>query len=443
MPFYQYSATDKTGRQVNGTLQAATSDAAVEALRGAGMTTVDIKAPKKPVAPKAQPVAAARPRVVSPPVSAPVRRPAAPQPQPVAAPATLFRTVRASDKERFFLFSQLAAVYRAGINPAQGLNEIAQRSNTTFTPALSAMAAAAGEGVPLSSVMKRYPDLFPHHVSAVTEAGELAGFMPEAFEEISRQAETAHRFGRWFLWVWFVVINALISIPLVIVVTRGLLLSWEKIDKGGGGDSSLSWALGQIGRSIVEKLIWPFGPLLLAMWGLLYVGRRYLRTDRLDRFRHKLGLKYPVFGARARQENFARFSWTLSYLSRAGIPPSQSWQVAAESVPNLAMRDVLLRGGGWLQGSERLSDIIHKSGVFPEEYAPMVANAEMSGDIPNAMDRLSKMSHHEFETATNYAKVRSGVWGCLGMFVTSGIVLAIFFYFWYHELMGTVLKGFE
>jgi type II secretory pathway component PulF len=443
MPFFQYTATDKNGRQVNGTLQAATPDAAMQALRGAGLSTVDVRAPK------AQAVAQQRPATAPPRQSAPsVNRPIHQAARPIAIPAPtaaqpVKRTARSSDKERFFLFSQLAAIYRAGINPAQGINDIARRTNNVFTESLHDMSAAAGEGIPLSTVMKRYPDLFPSHVAAVTEAGEMAGFMPEAFEEISRQAEVAHKFGRWFIWVWFVVINALVSIPLIILTTRAMLLSWEKIDKQGGGDASLNWALGVIGRSFGEKILWPIGPLILLMWICLYFGRRYIRSNRMLVFRHRLGLKYPVFGARARQESFARFSWTLSYLSRAGIAPASAWRIAAESVPNLAMRDILLHGGNWMQGSERLSDIIAKSRVFPEEYAPMVANAELTGDVPGAMDRLSKMSHSEFETATNYAKVRSGVWGCLGMFVTSGIVLAILFYFWYHELTGAVLKGME
>ncbi|HSI73972.1 MAG TPA: type II secretion system F family protein [Fimbriimonas sp.] len=434
MPFFQYSATDNTGRQVNGTLQAASQDAAMQALRSAGLNGVRFgNQGQLPLTVSRQPHPIATTRPAPTPAKLVQRLPVVPEHQII--------TPRASDKARFFLFSQFGAMFKAGINPAQGLNDMAQRGGI-FAAALGDMAAAAGEGIPLSRVMRKYPRLFPTHASALTEAGEQGGFLPAAFEEISRQAESAHKFGRWFVWAWFVAINALISIPLVLVVTRAMLLSWEKIDKEGGGSGDLGWAMGQIGRAMLEKFLWPWGPVIVLMWAVLYFGRRYVQSDRVTLFRHKIGLRYPVFGARARQENFARFSWTLSHLSRSGVAPARAWHLAAESVPNMAMREVLIRGGN-LTGSERLSDLIARSGVFPEEYAHIVATGEMTGNVPAAMEQITKMSTAEFDTATNYVKLRSGVWGCLGLFATSGIVLAILFYFWYHELMGAVLKGFD
>jgi len=110
--------------------------------------------------------------------------------------------------------------------------------------------------------------------------------------------------------------------------------------------------------------------------------------------------------------------------------------LAADSVPNLAMREMLSQSGtSWLEGKERLSDLIRRSNVFPDEYAPMVATAELTGDIPGALDRLARMSYSEFETATNYARLRGGGWGCLAMAVTGGIVLIILCWFWYHEVI--------
>ena len=102
-----------------------------------------------------------------------------------------------------------------------------------------------------------------------------------------------------------------------------------------------------------------------------------------------------------------------------------------------------MEAGAHLRGAERLSEILGRTKVFPDEYVPVVATAEYTGDVPAAMERLANMSNTEFETAQNFAKVRGGCWGALGCFVTSGVMMAIFMYAWYWELPKKVLSGME
>ena len=73
----------------------------------------------------------------------------------------------------------------------------------------------------------------------------------------------------------------------------------------------------------------------------------------------------------------------------------------------------------------------------------MVATAEMTGDMEGAFNQLSEVSRTEFETAQNYTKLRSGCWGFLGCFVTSGIMMILFFAMWYIDLPRAILSGFE
>jgi type IV pilus assembly protein PilC len=431
MPFYQYRATDSTGRMVEGKLQAVDSNAAREALLQAGMKAVDVIGLNQP--PAMAPAMASR--------GAPTHRTQTLGSEPQQVAET--RTKPGSDKDRFFLFSQMAAGFRAGINPAQMFADMRVRCPAHYAPSMDALYHATSEGMPISDVMARFPDLYPHHVVGLTRAGEQGGFLPDALDEVAEQAQSAHKFRRFFFWIWVVAINALISIPLIWVATAAFLRAYDEIDKNGGA-MDVGGALGVILVSFVQQLIWPWGPVIAAIYFGLWWLKRYLSSPKALHLRHTLGLKYPVFGPRARQENLARFSWTMSRLSRSGIAPARAWQLAAESVPNVAMRDLLSMGGsGWLEGREKLSDLIHRSGIFPEQYAPMVATAEYTGDIPGAMDRLAQMSRIEFETATNYAKLRSGGWGCLALFVTSGIVLMILMKFWYYDLIQKVLSGFD
>ena len=96
-----------------------------------------------------------------------------------------------------------------------------------------------------------------------------------------------------------------------------------------------------------------------------------------------------------------------------------------------------------LRGSEKLSDIVAGTRLFPDEYAPVIATAEYTGDIPGALENLSRASGGEYYAAQNYAKMRSGCWGALGCFMTSAIMLGMLFYAWYWELPKKVLEGMD
>jgi type II secretory pathway component PulF len=232
------------------------------------------------------------------------------------------------------------------------------------------------------------------------------------------------------------------------LMTRSLMSGWEAIDKSGGTGANgkpmgFGEALGDMLKGYIPALLWPWGPIIVVTYLAIYILYRYFGSRVAKRFRHKVGLRYPVFGARARHECYHRFSWTMSHLAKSGLAPNRAWQLAADTIPNLEMRDMVANVGGRLHGAERLSDIISQSRLFPEEYGPVVATAEYTGDIPGAMEQLARISEGEFQSAQNYTKARSGCWGILLLFVTSGILLAMFWYTWYHELPGKVLEGME
>lgn len=358
---------------------------------------------------------------------------------PVSNPVKpVVRTIQGTYKHRFFLFSQLGAAMHAGLNPAQVLNEMAMRGPMAYRASLAEAAVAATEGIPLSTVFARYPDLYPPDITGMMAAGEAAGFVPEALNEIANQQERAHQFQRFFFWVWFVIANALLTIPGIWIFCKGLLKGADSIIKSGGqganGESGIGYGLREITRGFGSALLWPWGPITLLVYAALYFAWRYLGSRVGMRSRHRLGLIWPAFGKRARNENLTRFSWVMSRVSRAGIAPAKAWQLSAASVPNLIMRENLMAAGAHLQGAERLSEILARTKVFPEEYVPVVSSAEYIGDVPAAMERLANMSNGEFVAAQNVAKLRGGCWGLLALMVTGGIAMAVFYYVWLYEL---------
>jgi type II secretory pathway component PulF len=415
MPYYRYNATDSQGKAVEGTVQASTPQEASATLTQRGFKVRQIVDTRS--------IAQAAPG-------------AAPAQQTAAGPT--IRTRAGSDKDRFFLFSQLSDLFKAGVPPVQALEGLGQRmSHTGFKRSLEHAANSARNGGAISEVFAQYPYLYPPHVIGTMRAAETAGFLPEALARISAQAEEAHKFRRMLWLFWAVAINFLLTVPLAIGFTRGLLHAFRLHEEGRGGGLQL------VLQGIWEKLVWPWGPIALGTWFGVWLLLKILGSMRFRNFRHRLGLRVPIYGKRAKHECLAIFSWVLAKVSHAGLPPNRAWEMATSAVPNIEMQEVLERVGARFGEGRRFSDVIFESRLFPEEYAPMMATAEMTGDIPKVLDQMAHMSGKDYENQTAYAKLRTGGFSCCGCVGTWGAVAIVLAYFYYRELINTVLEGLE
>lgn len=443
MPFFRYSATDRAGTTVDGTVEANTAEDALRELLGQGLTVQQIMKALGPAPlhvtrpePKPQSVVQRAPAI-------PIPVPAAVIPaQPSVPKVDQIRTPRASDKDRLFLFSQLAQQLKAGIGPAEALNDLAFRISPVLRVSVQEASASVGQGKTISEALERYPDLYPDHVVGTIRAAEEGGFLPEACELIADQAQNAYSFLRWFWWIKPLLVNGLVALPLVWLLTRVILAAWGTVELQGEGATKGS-TMAALVQAAIKLLIWPIGPLTLLLW-IGSIGLwKFLASERVRKFRHETALKWPVFGNRTRHECLSVFTWVMSKVSKAGVSPNRSWELAASSVPNLAVRERLERVGTALNGSEKLSDVIFREKLFPAEYAPVVATAEHTGDYPGAFAQLSKVSQAEFEVAQGEARKKASAWGrAVGMAI-GGAVLILIFYMVYRELLPSILSGLD
>lgn len=412
MSFFRYSARDATGKTVEGTLQATDVRAAQIQLESRGYRVGQI-APADPV------------RV---PVTAP-------------APSGTMRTARAANKDRFVLFAQIGDLLKAGINPHQAFEMIGARTrHAGLSKACADVALGARDGTPISEVLARYPYLFPPHVVGIVRAGEQGGFLPEACARVSDQAESAHKFARMLWFVSAVILHGVLAIPLMWLFTRGISGMWDRVDASGGAGGATA-GLQALSAEMWERFKWPVGPVTGLAYLVFWIGCLVWNAMPMRPLRHHLGLRWVALGPRAKHECLGLFAWSLSRISNAGIAPSAAWEMAVQCVPNLAMRERLVHAGNRLRESRPMSEAFFESRLFPDEYAPMMATAEHTGDVPGTLERLSNASRSEFETSTGKAKVRVGCWASLGCAVTSAIMLIIFASMWYYELPKKILEG--
>lgn len=454
MPFFRYAATDPQGKAVQGTVQATTPDEAARALAQKGFKLTAFLDPgaKHAIPAAVQPKHDVRQTtydsVAKPPqrvVPIVLESPSIPVVHQVTGgrkPLTPKRTRRGSDKDRFFLFTQIANFLRAGVNPHQAFGDMGARiRNENYREAMLAVAQHAAEGVPISDVLAAYPDLFPTHVVGLVRAGEMGGFLPEASTAVAQQAEAAHKFRRSLWVVWVVAINAFIVIPGGYLIYRAFPRAYEITSTTGA--EGFGGGLSAVASAFIELIIWPVGPMALFIYLLSFAIYKWVNSRRMGLRRHGWSLRAPVLGGRAKNEGLSLFTWSLSKVAQAGVPPYRAWELGVETVPNLALKERLTAMGGRLHSGERLSTAFYDSKLFPDEYAPMMATAEMTGDVPGTLQKLSELSRGEFEISTTKSKAAAWIMSSTALIVTGGIFLILVVVMWYYRMHEVILKDFQ
>lgn len=440
MPLYDWSGT-KHGSPHEGQVLAETVNEALKLLSQEGAKVSKIQPssyqPQQPVQAQAQVRQPVRQPLNLSPMADPLASPHSALNQPVqqriGAPSRqsmdskVVRTRPAKDAERSIYFAQLADMARGGIALPTALEFLADRvRRSPFEEPSRIMAAETAEGRPMADSMARFPDLFlPCHVGGV-RAGEMGGYLPDAFQALADQSREMGNFNRKFWWAWVGFLNTflvfLIFTMLRGVVTRGI--DWIN----GKNDGSNVFGIG-----LWQSLTGPWGILFIILSGILiYIS--WAKNQTFTRpLRHKLGATFPILKKRAAGEALSVFTWNLSKLAKAGLSPHRTWGLASDTVPNMHIAKSLEIKGNAMGDSSKLSDLYASVPGISWEVSSIVQTGEMTGRIAEALEQASSIEMVKAKEAEKNFTWRMGCW--VALLVIGGGLLG------FMVLYGTYLQG--
>ncbi len=451
MRFFQYSAIDGQGRPFQGTVQAADANAArlMIAQKGLNLTSIQDKGggpvpvaqpsrnqillnqPSTAPAPihlPPQPVQQ-QPRIVEQqPVPAQTqRRPEALAPQATPSPIDKIKTRKGSDKDIYFIFSQLSSYFKSGTNPQQALSDLSNRQKRhDYQTALKEAAAGVANGGTISGGLERYPYLFSPDVVGTVAAAERGGFLPEACDVLAEQHLRSHQLKRKFSYFIFMAIFIACVAPILLGVVRGSVDTIGDQWEHDGGLAPAATMAKHTGANLKALL-----PLCLAMFVGSFGFLAIWNSMPLRRIRHQMVLLTPGLGKRARSESLTRVSWVMGMAAKSGGMPNQILELGAASAPNMVIADRLVTEARGMRETEKLSAALYRSNVIPEEYAPIVETGEVTGDIPSALLNVARASDVEYRAADSTVVLKSSVL----FYVVLGVAVAFLLGFLYKTLI--------
>lgn len=376
MPQYTYVAVDeKSGKEVKGSIEAATEAMAAAELRKEGLFATKIKegsAKKK---------------------------------KGGGLNINLdfqFGPSIIKSKQLMVITRQLATLLEAGLPLIRSLRTLQRQCKDKMAQkVLAGVADAVETGSTFSEALSLYPATFDRLFLNMVRAGEAAGAMETILSRLAGFMEkTARLAGK----VKSAMIYPSVVISLALLVTTGLMIfivpSFTKIFKELlEGDPLPGITQFLIDVSEWMKTRWYF--LLAAPFVIVFIIKMTYKNKH-----GKYGLDWvlynmPILGPIVSKTAIARFSRTLGTLMSAGVPVLNALIIVRDTSGNELVAQAVMKVHDAVKEGEGISKPLGATKVFPQMVISMIEVGEETGRMPDMLEKVANTYDEEVDNAVD------------------------------------------
>lgn len=384
---FAYKAKERSGKQVEGVVEASDLKAAISRLREQRMVVVEIN-------PKAKKTGFFKPKVT---------------------PGDIV------------IFSrQLSTLVSAGVPIVQGLNILeAQAENPAFKTVVSSLRSDIEAGLSIADAMRKHPQAFSELYVSMIRAGEVGGILDTILERLSGFLESAEALKakvKSAMMYPMIVGGAAILITAFLMVF--IIPIFKDIFSSFGSDlPGPTKVVVGISDFMRGNFLYIVGAVGALFWG----GKRYARTEQGTRKLDAIALDLPVFGILLKKVAIAKFTRTLGTLVRSGVPILQGLDTVAKTSGNKIIEEVIFKSRDSIKEGGRISDPLRKANVFPPMVIQMISVGEETGGLDAMLIKIADFYDQEVDTAVKglTSMIEPLIMVFMGI-VIGGIVIAMF-----------------
>lgn len=327
--------------------------------------------------------------------------------------------------DRVLITRQLAMLIGAGSPVEEAIAAVASQADKPATRRLmSNIRNQVAEGYRFSDALPAKGGAFSPLYRSIVSSGETSGDLGTVLDRLAVYLEKSQAVRRK--------IQTALIYPIVLsVVALGVIVLLMSVvvprvvEQFNTVDAALPWITQfVIGVSDFVRA-WGLLVALFIVAGIIAL-RQAMQQETLKRQIDRFMLRLPLIGQLVRGVNAARFARTFSTLLASGATVIESLNAARSSLTNLVFTDAVtsiveaVKEGGSLSGSMR------RTKAFPPMLTHLAASGEMSGKLPELMEKGADYLEDEFDGTTSVALglLEPAIILFLGSFVAF-IVLAI------------------
>lgn len=363
---YTYTAIDKSGKKIQGSIEAASESAASETLKSRGIKPLGLKS-EDSLANKI-PLLGGKKKVKA--------------------------------KELMVFTRQLSTMINAGVPLVRSLATLQiQTDNPGFQKHIAGVTKDVESGMAFADALEKHPAVFsPIYVNMV-RAGEAGGILDEILRKLAVQQEKdAHIRAKFKSAMTYPVI--LLSITFIVFIGLMVIVMPKlgKIIKDLGGPDAqlppLTQALLGISGFMTSKWYVLLGGTFIAIYFL----KRYVKTAQGRRRRDEFLMKIPVLKEIIKKVAIARFARIFASLMSAGVNVVDSISITSKALGNAVIEDELMAASKAVVNGQQLSVPLSNSKVLPPIVSQMLAIGEETGQTDEILIKVADFYEEEVDT---------------------------------------------
>ena len=368
MPQFTYRAKKGPEEIVDGVIEAASLDAAIEKINLMGCLPITVKEGGKP-------------GQVEETDQAVLEAPAAPRCRVRSRDITVFSR-------------QLATLIKSGVPILRALNIIAGQSDSAgLRVVLARISRDVKEGKNFSSSLMAWPRIFSPFYIAMVRSGEDSGTLQEVLFRIARYRQKQEEMlSRLRAALAYPLLMAVVGVGTVIFMFTYVLPKLITVFAQIGQD--LPWATRVI-LAISDFLRVHGLYLLIGIVVFVVLAGRTLATFGGRVFLSSFSLRLPVVRTFLLYNDLARFCRTLETLIRSGIPILRALGVSVPVVSNEILKKELGRCIPDLEQGTSFGASLQKAKHLPPFLVSLVSVGEESGKLDEALVEVAETYEQE------------------------------------------------
>lgn len=390
---YTYVARNTaTGEKVKAQVQADTEAAAVNLIRGQGLSPISLKVEK-------------------------------------AASEHKFSRVKTKDK---VLFSrQLSTLINAGLPLVQSLRSVAnQTTNKPLKVVINKVIGDVEAGTAFSVALSKHPKVFNKVYVSLIAASETSGTLDSGLERLADQQEkdadiiAKVRGAMIYPCIVLLVMLAVIGFMIVKVLPQ---VSGIYDGLKGATLPPLTRALLALSNFIRHDYV--FVIIGLVIFG--FFGTRFARTITGRSFIDRAKMKAWPVGPLFMKMYMARFARTATTLVGAGVPLIKVLEITADAVDNVHISNSINKAIEKVKGGRALSESIADDKNFLELVPNMLRIGEQSGAMETMLEKVASYFEKEVDNqikaiSTIIEPVMMVIMGIMAITIVAAILLPIY-----------------
>ncbi|MCK5357043.1 MAG: type II secretion system F family protein, partial [Elusimicrobiales bacterium] len=273
---FAYKAKDSKGKLLEGTVEADDQRAAINKIKAQRMSVVEIKEEKKKSGFK-------------------------------------FVKPKVQTKDIVIFSRQLSTLVSAGVPIVQGLNILeTQAENPAFKSVLTVLKTDIESGLSIADAMGKHPTAFTELYVSMIRAGEVGGILDIILERLSGFLESAEALkAKVKAALMYPAIVSLAAGGITIFLIAFVIPIFKDIFAGFGQELPFPTRMIIMFSDFLRNngIV-----LVLGTGGLVYGGKKYIKTEKGKEKLDAISLKVPIFGILLKKVAIAKFSRTLGTL---------------------------------------------------------------------------------------------------------------------------------